>query len=62
MYYHLLQKKNFSQKLKNNQKIEILKFNPYFSGFFSIDLVESVKQIEDFSEIQVGGFPLEIWI
>ena len=46
VFYKLLQlaeqrlDKIFLNKLKSNESLEILKFNPYFSGYFSVQLVE----------------------
>jgi len=53
-------------KLRNNTQIEILKYNPHFSGYFPIDLIEQdgMKKYENIEHLRnglssIGAFPCE---
>lgn len=60
---------NFIEKLENNTKIEIFKYNPFYSSYFSIDLIdhEGMKPYESIDHFKseasgIGGFLQELEI
>lgn len=61
-YYHLMNSidtsESFKKKLKDNKKLEILKYNPHFSSVFYVNQIDSDPL--SINELHIkSGFQLE---